>query len=56
MGKECVPVLSYILVNGNTTCYQYRTGNVPSKVESLQLDLTFAEDENEAEADNAEVC
>ncbi|KAI0223584.1 CDK5 regulatory subunit-associated protein 3 [Lamellibrachia satsuma] len=50
----CVPMVHYIITNGNTTAYQWRTNKVPSRVEEPLLDCLTGKDESEGENETAE--
>ena len=49
---EVLPMLKFILENGNCTVYQWQTGKKPKSVE--EVSLSFLEEEEEQKED--EVC
>ena len=48
----CVAMVNYIVANGNTTTYQWRTNKVPSRIEEVKLD--FLNDEVKGENEEAD--
>ena len=55
---DIVPLVKYVIANGNTTTFQWRTNKVPSRVEEPSLDYLTGEDEDEkeTEAEEVELC
>ena len=55
---DIVPLVKYVIANGNTTTFQWRTNKVPSRVEEPTLDYLTGEDEDEKEneAEEVELC
>lgn len=43
---DCLPILHYLLAKGNTTYYEYETGNVPERVEEFKLGFFFGIEDN----------
>ncbi|XP_002732101.1 CDK5 regulatory subunit-associated protein 3-like [Saccoglossus kowalevskii] len=47
---ETTSLVRYIINNGNTTVYQWRTGEAPSRVEEIQMDISD-DDDNKSQED-----
>ncbi|KAK2187354.1 hypothetical protein NP493_168g01020 [Ridgeia piscesae] len=52
---DIVPLVKYVIANGNTTTFQWRTNKVPSRVEEPTLDYLTGEDEDEKENEAEEI-
>ena len=48
----CVAMVNYIVANGNTTTYQWRTNEVPCRIEEVKLD--YLNDDVKGENDEAD--
>ncbi len=46
-GADCVPLLKYMVTNGNKTMYEYRTGTEPTRVEETPLEFSLLQDDDD---------
>ena len=47
--SENVPMMKYLLENGNTTTYQWRTGNKPEVVEEAKIFIDTTDEQDVTE-------
>jgi hypothetical protein len=53
---QCLPVLCYLLENGNTTYFQYRTGKVPDVIEEFKAAVSYTDENVSSDVGNDNVC
>jgi len=56
-GRDCLPLLQFVLERGNVTVFEWRIGKRPTRVEAVELDFGFSDNEDDAAKDvnNGEV-
>jgi len=57
VGKDCLPLLHFLLSFGNVTVYEWRLGKRPMRIEATELNFGSFDDEDDAskDADTGEV-
>jgi len=49
--QGCLPLLRYVLVRGNVTVFEWRSGKRPTRIETVELDFRASDDEYDASKD-----